>query len=282
MNEAILGIIAYLDSTEVDNMLASIEGGLVEQFVEQAKQVKGKKGEGGIGIPGTDVKVGGGLESAREEASEATKKPTPVSRLAALRKILVDGDYVRYINAASTELRDGLVEGELVEIRGEIRASAFGQWVGIFTEFLSLGAQFSAVFGKALSVNPETEQQIRYLEYITSKGVPIYVTCPKHPEAAQGFEFASVLVPDNLKVVQDSLGGVYTLLGRVRKVLAHNEIVYLYDLVPGMSRLSRNEFKALMKTLSKISAPGFDLTITERDLRLKYPAVLISPIAMYS
>lgn len=61
MSEEILGIIAYLDSAQVDNLLASIEGGLVEQFVEKFKEAKTKKGEGGLGISGT--KVGAGIES---------------------------------------------------------------------------------------------------------------------------------------------------------------------------------------------------------------------------
>ena len=131
MSEQILGVIAYLDSTEVDNMLASIEGGLVEQFVEKFKKARGKTGEGGLRIPGTGVGVGVGLESAREEAGEAIKKTTPVSRLSALRKILIDGDYVRYVNAVGTGLRDELIEGELVEIHGEVRTSAFGEFVDI-------------------------------------------------------------------------------------------------------------------------------------------------------
>lgn len=280
MSEEILGVIAYLDSTEVDNLLASIEGGLVEQFVERYKQAKGKKGEGGIGVSG--AKVGGGIESIQEEAGEAIKKTTPVSRLSALRKILVDNDYVRYVNAVSDELRQELIQGELVEIHGEVRTSAFGEFVDIAVDFLELGAQFSGLFGNAMQIDSEIEQGIRYLEYVTSKGVPVYITCPKHPEARQGFDFASILDPDALRVSQDNLRGTFNLLGRVRQVLERNEVVYLYDLIPGMSRMSRSQFKDLMKSFSKSSLPGFNLTMTEEDFRLRGPTVLVSPIAMYS
>ena len=131
----------------------------------------------------------------REEAGEATKKTTPVSRLSALRKILIDNDYIRYINVVDAELRDELIEGQLVEIHGEIRVSAFGEFVDIAVEFLDLGTKFSGLFGDAMQIDPATEQGIRYLEHITSKGVPVYVTCPKQPEAKRGFEFASILNP---------------------------------------------------------------------------------------
>lgn len=280
MSEEILGIIAYLDSAQVDNLLASIEGGLVEQFVEKFKEAKTKKGEGGLGISGT--KVGAGIESIQEEAREAIKKTTPVSRLSALRKILVDNDYTTYVNAVSDKVRDGLVKGELIEVRGDVRTSSFGELVDIATEFLNIGTKFGSLFGGAMKIDPETEQIIRYLEYSTSKGVPVYITCPRQPNTKRGFDFACILNPDSLMVSKSSLPGTFNVLGRVKRVLARNEVVYVYDLIPGMSRISGPQFKALMKKLSKKSTSSFELTITEKDLRLKYPTVVISPIAMYS
>ena len=280
MSDEILGVIAYLDSVEVNNLLASIEGGLVEQFVERFREAKSKKGEGGLSIPA--AKLGGGFESVREEAGEAIRKTTPVSRLSALRKILIESNYLRYVNAVDIALREELIEGELIEVHGKVRASAFGTFVDIAVQFLDLGTRFRGLFGKAMQIDPETEQVIRYLEYITSRGVPIHITCLKQPEAKRGFEFASILSPDDLRVSKDSLDGTLNILGRVKNVLARNAVVYLYDLIPGMSRIPRGQFKALMKTLAEQSAPGLNLTITERDLRLKYPTVVISPIAMYS
>jgi hypothetical protein len=280
VNKAILGVIAYLDSVEVDNLLASIEGGLAEQFVEKFKEAKGKKGKGNLGVPGTNAGVS--LESVREEAREATKKTTPVSRLSVLRKILIDNDYIKYVNVVDAELRDKLIEGQLSEIYGEIRVSAFGKFVDIAVEFLNLRTKFSGLFGDARPIDSATEQGIRYLEHITSKGVPVYVTCPKQPDTKRGFEFASIFNPGNLMLPKENLSGTFNLLGRVKRVLAPNEVVYLYDLIPGMSMIPRNQFKALMKNFPKESIPDFDLTITEKDLRLKHPTVVISPIAMYS
>lgn len=282
MSEAILGIIAYLDSGEVDNLLASIEGGLVEQFVEKFKEAKAKKGEGGIGIPGSSLGAKGGIEAIREEAREATKKSTPVSRLSALRKILVENDYVRYINAVSEGLRDGLIEGELIEVHGDTSTSAFGEFVDMSVEFLNLGTKFSGLFGDIAKIDPQTEQLIRYLEHVTSKGVPIHIAPPKQPGAKRGFDFARILDPGSLRVSKSNLSGTFTVLGRVRRILARNEVVYLYELVPGISKLPRSEFKALLKRLSKRPESGFDLRIEEKDLRLKYPTVIMSPIAMYS
>lgn len=278
----ILGTIAYLDSRQVDNLLASIEGGLVEQFVERVKETKGKKGGGGVGIPGTEVGLRGSLESVREEAREATRKQTPVSRLAALRKILTENDYVRCISAVDRELYDALEEGELVEVYGEVAKSAFDEFVDVSVDLLNLGTEFSGLFGEIMDLDSETQQMIRYAERVTSRGTAMSIAPPKRQGARRGFDFACILDPENLKVRKRDLSGKFNLLGRVKRKLARNEVVYLYELVPGISYLPRGEFKAFIKGLAKKSSKGFDFKITEKDLRLRGPTVILTPIAMYS
>jgi len=278
MDNVILGSIMYLNTREVDNLLESIEGGLVEQFKETTRETKSKKGEGGIGLPGTDLGVKGGLETVREEAREAVKKQTPVARLATLRKILIDNEYVQYINATDEELRDTLTEGAILEVRGELAASVFGELVDVASKFLSLTTAFGGLFGESIRIDEETEQRIRYLEHVTSKGIAVYVQPEKLNTARRGFDFACILDPDDMRVARGELGGKVNVLGRVKKIPARNEVIYLYELIPGISLLPRTEFKALLKKLAK--SPQF--SITERDLRLRYPTVLLAPIAMYS
>jgi len=278
-DEVILGTIAYLDSQEVDNLLASIEGGLVDQFRETRRDVRAKRGEGGIALPATDIGVKGGLESMREEASEALKKTTPVSRLSALRKILLEQDYVQYINAVTQNLHDELREGQLVEVHGEISVSAFttlAQWAVQLREF---GSRFGALFGNSVQIDEETTQGIRYLEYVSSKGIPIYISVPRALDVKRGFDFACSLSPEKLRVSTDDLEGIFNILARVKNVLAKNEVRYLYELIPGMSRLPS---KALVKQMTKRSEKDLPFELTEKDLRLRYPTIILSPIAMYS
>jgi hypothetical protein len=280
MSEGILGVIAYLDSNEVDNLLASIEGGLVEQFVEKFRDSKTQKAEGGIGISKTSL--GAGAESIREEASEAVKRTTPVSRLSALRKVLIDNNYVRQVNSVNINDRAEFQEGELVEIFGSVNPSAFGEFIDYIGELINIGTKFNGLFNNKIQIEPKMEQAIKYFEYTTSKGIPIQILCANSQTAKQGFDFASILIPDYLKVKTDGLMGTFNILGRVKKVLNRNEVVYLYDLIPGMSRMPREQFKSLMKNFTKQPMPGMNKKITERDLRIKYPTIVISPIAMYS
>lgn len=281
-DEVILGTIAYLDSQEVDNLLASIEGGLVDQFRETRRDVGAKRGEGGITLPATDIGVKGRLESMREEASEALKKTTPVSRLSALRKILLEQDYVQYINAVTQNLHDELREGQLVEVHGEISVSAFAtlaQWAVQLREF---GSRFGALFGDPVQIDKDTAQGIRYLEYVSSKGIPIYISIPLAPDVKRGFDFACSLSPERLRISTDDLEGIFDVLARVKNVLARNEVRYLYELIPSMSRLPSKELKAFIKRMTKKPEKGFPFRLTEKDLRVRYPTVILSPIAMYS
>jgi|GEM_PF-4069140 len=281
-DEVILGTIAYLDSQEVDNLLAGIEGGLVEQFRETRTDVRAKRGEGGISVPATDIGVKGGLESMREEASEALKKTTPVSRLSALRKILLEQDYVQYINAVTQNLHDELKEGQLVEVRGKISVSAFTEIVELGVGFLETASKFGTIIGRSLEIDEETAEWIRYLEYVSSKGIPIYISVPRAPDVKRGFDFACSLTPEKLRASTDDLEGTFNVLARVKNVLAKNEVRYLYELIPGMSRLPSKELKALVKQMTKKSEKGFPFELTEKDLRVRYPTIILSPIAMYS
>ena len=281
-DEVILGTIAYLDSQEVDNLLASIEGGLVEQFRETRTDVRAKRGEGGIALPATDIGVKGGLESMREEANEALKKTTPVSRLSTLRKILLEQDYVQYINAVTQNLHDELREGQLVEVHGKISVSAFAELVELGARFLETASKFGTVFGGSLEMDEETAELIKYLEHVSSKGVPIYISIPLAPEVKRGFDFTCTLSREEMRVSIDDLEGTFNVLARVRKILAKNEVRYLYELVPGMSRLPRKEIKAHMKDLIKKVGKGLPFDLSEKDLQARYPAIVLSAIAMYS
>lgn len=278
MSHVILGSIMYINTREVDNLLASIEGGLTEQFKQTAKEIRGKRGEGGLGLPGTDLGLKGGLETVREEAREAVGKQTPVSRLADLRRILIDNEYVQYINATDMELRDTLSEGAILEVRGELTVSAFGELVDVASKLLSLTEAFGGLFGDTTKIDPQTEQGIRYLEHVTSKGIPVYVQPEKLRKARRAFDFACILDPNDLRVARSELGAKVNVLGRVKKIPASSEVTYLYELIPGISLLPRTEFKDLLKRLAK--SPQF--SITERDLRLRHPTVLLGPIAVYS
>ncbi len=279
MNDVILGSIMYINTREVDNLLESIEGGLVEQFTETIKETKSKLGKGGVGLPGTDIGVEGSLESIREEAREAVKKQTPVSRLAALRKILIDNEYARYIDATDEEIYSTLSEGEILEVRGKLTVSAFHEFIELSSKMLNLSTTFNGLFGQSLKLDPQIAKGIRYFEHVTSKGIAIYVQPAKTTASARRtFDFASILDPEALRVAKSELTGTVNILGRVKKIPARNEVIYLYELIPGMPQLPGVQFKALLKQLQK--SP--QLSITERDLRLRYPIILLTPIAMYS
>lgn len=275
----VLGAIAYLDSQQVDNLLASIEGGLVEQFLSRVRETAGKKAGGGIGIPGTRLGVEGGLEAISEEDTEAIKKTTPVSRLAALRTILIENDFVTRVDAVDEKIRDALADGELLEVQGHVSWSAFEEFVALCGRYLDFGTEFGGLFG--IEVDSQIAQMIRYLEGVTSKGTAIRLEPGARVQATRAFDFACILNPQNLMIRKEDLTGTFRVLGRVKRKLERNDVVYPYELVPGISGVSRGNFKALLESLG--GAPKvLGRNITEADLRLRGPMVILSPIAMYS
>src|SRR5260370_1741459 len=128
MTSSILGSIMYLNSQEVDNLLDSIEGGLVDQFTESTKKTSGKEGSGGVDVPGFELK--GDLNMASEELREGVRKQTPVSRLAALRRILTSSEesQLQFIDATSSDVRTGLSHRQLLAVHVSFNVSTFAHF----------------------------------------------------------------------------------------------------------------------------------------------------------
>jgi hypothetical protein len=279
MSAPILGSIKYLNSQEVENLLESFEGGLIEQVTHTTKEISGKKGGGNLSFPGTGIGVQGNIETVSEDTLEAVKKQTPVSRLTFMRNMLLAEGYIESMTLTELNLRESLKVGSIVEVRGTLSVSAFDELVSLASQYLGVAKAFGGLFGGNMKVDDTIEQQIRYLEMVTGKGTAVQVVTEKRDGRRDGFDFAAILTPEYLRVPRTELAGSAAILGRVKKLMAKNEVEYLYELFPGLTLIPRHEFRALIERLSK-GPKGF--TLQESDLRVRYPAVVLTPIAVYS
>ena len=279
MSDVILGSIPYINTLEVDSLLESIEGGLVEHVKHSNKATSGSKGEGSAGLPGTALGLRGNLEAAKEEAREAVLKPTPVSKLTDLRRILEQNNWAKYINVADSTTRSSLIEGSLIEVDGILEVSRFDQLVQIFAEFISIGETHGTSLGVSMQPYAQIRELVPYLQQLVSGALPAYIVPDYVTGRAKPIEFTCALDPKYLRVEKAELDGRVTLLARIKKVLSRTEQIYLYDVIPGMSLLPPEQLKRLITNLAS-GNPNF--SVPERHMRAQYPAVIVKPIALYS
>lgn len=279
MSDQILGSIMYLKSQEVDNLLEGLEGGLIEQFVEKTKETGTKKKGGSIGVKaGVELSAQGNLETVQEQAHEITKKPTPISRLIGLRKLLIDSNYLPYINIADTEQYSMLAAGRLVEVTGAITLSRFYGLVDQMDQTIRTQKALSTILSNPTPTDPKIEEITKYLSTVTSQSILIYVQPEQMGSQKRHYDFACVLDPKFLRVAREELDGNVNVLARVRKVMKPKETHKVYDLMPG-TKVSPALLEDLVQRLNTNTMGG---GIKKRDFQLEYPTILLSPIAIYT
>jgi hypothetical protein len=83
----------------------------------------------------------------------------------------------------------------------------------------------------------------------------------------------------NIRVTKQELNGEYTVLCRVKKILKKNEKFELFSLIPGfkMDREMIKDFIKSFRNMPKILGNPPKVG----DLQVWYPAMVVTPIAIY-
>lgn len=274
-----IGSIVYLNTTEIDNLLEGIEGGLVEQLSETSTKSRSKTGETALKVPLADTGISGHIDNSTTESTETTKALTPVGRLSRLRKQLISNEWVTYINTTDIEKRDEILENTLVEIQGEIVPSEFGEFTTQIGSMLELIEKFSGFIGNAIPVTPDDLEKMRYFADLGKKVVFVYIKPQKLASAKRGFDFACLLDPEKLRVSRRDLTGTVTLLGKVKKNLLRNEVKYPFEFIPGQDMAMGINMKSLIRSLT--SSKKSSIRFSEEDVRVKFPSVIVNAYAIY-
>jgi len=279
MEKNFIGSVIYLNSQEIDNVIESLDGGLVQQIKVTEKIQKNRKGEGGIKIPLTDIGGKGEIGQFNETSTETTTSQTPISRFTRLRKQLLANEWLKYINATSLDEHKDFSVGDFVEIQGEIYLSKFSLFTDILSQHLSFYDKFGDLLGPKPTNDPQMTQKMQYFSGIGSNNIFTYIKTSKLASAKRGFDFACNMNPNKLLINRNELSGEAVLFGRIKKILMKNEIFYPYQLIPGQEQLSNMQIKQVIKTFT---SQKNNFKFTEEDFKVRYPSIIITPFAIYN
>ncbi|MEW5706816.1 MAG: hypothetical protein AB1743_08475 [Actinomycetota bacterium] len=268
MSGFVLREFIYLDRQKVEDFLSSIEGGIAQEVKERSKTHKGKA-QAKLSAKVVEVGTGGGF---KEIEQEELKKTTDASLFQRLYDYLEKGEMIKQV---SQELGAGeeLKPGQLLEIDGELEFSNLEKLIDTIDSF----AQFMEIFGQKLDA--EADEAIKGFKLLGSKSAAKGLTI-KISIQGSSYKFVATLPTEKLKVTKGEVEGRFKVLCRVSKVLGQNETLDLFSLLPSGIKLNRSQMKDFLKAF-KDMPPILGERITEEDLRIKYPAAEITPIAIY-
>jgi len=263
----------YFDREKVEDFVSALEGGLPKERKETRAE---KSPQYDVGI---DIRLKAERKGRVKESSwEEIRRATLASLFERLYSLLGQRNMIKVVNVSDAQQWDTLKAGEFVEFEGRIELSTLEMVFDLIKNFAPL----------IETLSPEQTQdkayknglQIALMSQQDSHNVRII---PKGEGKGQ-FIFVASLQKDKARTNKEELRDEYTVFGRVKRKLAVNETFELFSPLPGGVKLPTNDIRNLLTNLKDNLKDVESLIGTElkmEDLRVSYPAIILTPIAIY-
>lgn len=275
----------YLDEATVDDYLSEAEGGVLNgPYTATDTTSKGKEGGISAKLPGVDVGLSGKRDSSSSREVERTILDTPQSKFARLYKMLTEADGVdpadrlQVLNGFDQPVYNSIRVGEIVEVRGQARLPNWEHFVESFAEMLKLAELMKAV-GQDPMADPNVRTTMEGLSMLTSMKATGDTVLIVEPIGSAQYRFVAKLKANSLRRDKADLEAEVTLLGKVQRRLAKpSESIDVFTLsnLKGLEVLAKRQPQKGPR--GKVQTPKLT---TELDEKVKYPAVEVTPIAIY-
>jgi len=265
----------YLDNQKVDMTLSWIEGGIPVRSRSQKSSTKSKSGGGNLGFQGF-IGAHGGLGSSSSEQQEEMSEQNEYSKFARLYRLLQERDGVTTIDKLDEKVHKKLQRGQIIEIESYVTLSPIDKLMGFLTRFIPLmpaevtnNDEDLATLQAVLSLFQQTER----------KEIEAFIVSEEHPE----YRFYTRLLIDKFKASTDELPATLFIFGRIAKILSENETENLMSKYLGGLNIPEDSLLDLVGQISgdPETAQMFGSVPSLDDVVVKYPAVALSPIALY-
>lgn len=277
----------YIDENDVLNSLSAMEGGAIEEILQNiAKESSsGLGGDLGVDVPGAfSVKGKGGKEKSRRIEEEIRRKRTVHSAAVALINKLHEDDAVGVIEGNySPEIYEQLEENMPIQFEAEIRIHPLHQLVS----FTQGWAQLAEDFGLSKrEVNEFTRvaRQIESAFHGKNKDKQVLAIFAE-TEGITDSQYKLVLPIQtrHLLVPLDEFSGRATFVAQVDRILDDGEELLAARMVRNSPVLpaERTMMVEMLPALKELQSDEIGLRIDEEDIVLRKPSVILKPLCIY-
>jgi hypothetical protein len=258
---------AYFDRQKVEDFLSSIENGLTKETTEvKHEAVAGIGGE--VGIPGL-VKLGAAFEHKGNRLQEL-KTATDASLFQRLYVYLSECKLIRRLRITDEKIWTELQDKEMLELDGQIEPSPVQILFEIMKSIISLPENPTS----SKRTQPGNEEILRLvLTSRDSANIRIML------DSGDCF-FVASLSRDKMRISLHELGAKFSVLCRIQRKMRKGETFDVFSLMPGV-RFPRDVIEKFVATLPPILEPMLGRRINVEDFTVTYPAILVTPVAIY-
>ncbi len=263
---------AYLDQQRLEDFLSPLVGGLPQEARESLGQEDARlDAEASLKIVSIGRK-GGQTEFSWEELRRAT----PASLFDLLFHELEQRGAIRSLDDLGNDVWDTVKAGEFVDVPCNVEFSAlesFFDIVGNLKRILEL-------FAPDQLRDPSFQQMIAYVELLNESRDSYNVRLVPEASPSDRHVFVASLDKQHVRTNKSGLSGQYRVFGRVQRRLEKGTTFELFSLLPGGFKLGRGELRQLISHF-KDMPPQLGRPPKLEDLRVSYPAMILTVVALY-
>lgn len=275
----------YIDIARILDYLSSIDPGVASELTQRIKSNSGVDISGGFNIQA--FKLSGGARTGDESEVQQTVRVYAQHMFNRLHGELETAEAIRTVDS-DTPLEIGeLKKSSVIEITREFRPSPLNQMLDSFVEVLDM--MKSLGFDEGEFADGNNMQQIEAIINLLrgeneGKEVPMFAKAEEPGDVSIVF-----VAKDNFVLHTGAeFQGEMTLFGKVEKLVPSGSSLDLLDLLkvlpPGVREAEGfgGTFKEAIHSLMADWPKEFGGPIEKDELLVKGPAVVITPVAVYT
>lgn len=273
---------AYLNQDAILNSLSALEAGKVDEIIQKTRDASDRGLEGTVGAG--PVKVTGGKKQQAQMEYELVRTRTRFSAFEAWYQHLVTAQAIGRFDEWTLDVRNELQVGDTVEFTGRVEISPVYLLLTSYQSFVERVNKPGSVFKMTPAELKEAKSVAQMMQSWISRPdgtrsvlvnfLPFGIERPKM--------FGAIEETYVIGGLQD-LQGTFSIVAQVDTVLDEDQRLSLVRVLNDVPA-SPLEVKLAEEGLSNFqgdAATSFGLEISDDDIRLAYPGVLLRPLAIY-
>lgn len=261
----------YYDREKIEDFLSSIEDGIVKEEIETRTE------------HATQLKVGGGVGSFLNASGQKgyadnelrkLKTSTDASLFQRLYTCLSEENMLKYFEDISQEDWKEIKRGDILEIEADVEFSGLSVFFEKIMKLMGFLEQLG--FDQMDDKSREAMLGFQLMNQLSAdESLNLKIT----PVKSLNYKFVATLPHENIKGNKQELIGEYKVLCRVQKIINENEKIELVKLIPGIE-LDEENLEGFVQNFEDMP-PMLGTPPKMEDLQISYPAMIVTPIAIY-
>lgn len=270
----------YLNRDSVINSLSAFEAGKVDEIIQHTSDAQAGGLEGSLSAG--PARAGGSKKKQREVQEELIRTRTSFSAFDAWHKHLTSEAALGTFDDWSLDVRNELDIGDTVEFQAMISLSPLYK---VFTTFLSFTASLGSadsVFKMDQKAIKDTKQTAKQMETWISGGKGRRNLLVQMIPLNQEPRIMARLSDEYIVGSPDALEGKFNVIGQVERLLTENEEESVLRIIRDVPPTPL-ELETISKAVAHFVEPSkaLGIEIDDEDLAIRYPSVILRPIAIF-